>query len=335
MTNTNNQHKIIKSNQSEKDDLKEGMSCNQENMEAIMEEILELLNLDISYKKQISEIENIMNELDSNYPILNLTLASTTLNYKQKNFIITPKGLQNSKRDAIDGIVLFGYERKNKINNSNTDRLYSDLKSEDKNDIEESEDFLFNDFVFPIEERENNNGLYELPTFVIYFNTKDKNYYIKDFNNGVGALMKIKKYKIEGNTLINIGSNYLVVNLEKNKVIIKIFNHTILENNNTKENTGKNCDTKEFNIEKNKNKFISIGRSEKCDIIISDDMLSKVHTCIEYKYKDKSFYLYDGDKKKESTNGTWVFIRNPIKITDNFMFKAEHTLFVANITSNK
>ena len=35
--------------------------------------------------------------------------------------------------------------------------------------------------------------------------------------------MKIKEYKIEGNTLINIGTNYLVVNLEKNKIIIKIF----------------------------------------------------------------------------------------------------------------
>lgn len=298
-----------------------------------MEDILELLNLDISYEKQISGIENIMNQINMNYPILNLTLASTVLNYSQNNYIITPKGLQNSKRGGRDGMVLFGYERNSK--NINTEKSYEDPKSEEKNRIEDSEDFLLNDFVFPIEEKVNNNALYESPTFVIYFNIKDKNYYIKDFNNGVGALMKIKKYKIEGNILINIGSNYLVVNLEKNKIIVKIFNQTILENTNTKDNKGKNCDIKEFYLINDKNLLITIGRSEKCNITIDDDMLSKTHACIEYKFKDKSVYLYDGDIKKESKNGTWVFIGNPIQITDNFTFKAEHTLFVANITNNK
>ena len=326
----NNNHKKVKNK--EIDDINKGMK-NQQNMELIMEEMLDLLQLNISYNKQISEIEYITNQIGINYPILHLSLASTSLNYTQKNYIITPKGLQNSKRGGKDGIVLFGYERKNKNGNLNTEIINNNLNSEEIYEIEDSEDFLFNDFVFPTEEKDN-NGLYEFPTFVIYFNPKDKNYYIKDFNNGVGALMKIKKYKIEGNTLINIGSNYLVVNLENNKIIIKIFNQTILENNNIKKNKGEKCDVKEFSLEKNKNIFISIGRSEKCDITINEDMLSKVHSCIEYKYQDKSFYLYDGDSKKESTNGTWVFIPSPIQITDNFTFKAEHTLFVVNITNN-
>ena len=60
-------------------------------------------------------------------------------------------------------------------------------------------------------------------------------------------------------------------------------------------------------------------------------MLSKIQCCIEYNVNDKCYYLNDGDGKKESTNGTWVFILNPTKITNNFMFKAEHTLFVANL----
>ena len=66
------------------------------------------------------------------------------------------------------------------------------------------------DFSFPLE-KENSINLGEFPSFCIYFNTKDENYYIKDFNIGIGALMKIKKYKIENNILINIGSNYLVI----------------------------------------------------------------------------------------------------------------------------
>jgi len=325
MTNKKNKNKLEKENE----DTNEG-SSNPQNIESIMEEILEILNIQTPYNQRLSEIDNIINQIDANYPILNLTLLSPTLNYKQTSFLITPKGLQNSKRGGKDGIVLFGYERKNKNNNINN------LSSESNNNIEEnSEDFLLNDFIFPIEEKENNNSLYEFPNFAIYFNTKDKNYYIKDFNTGVGALMKIKEYKIEGNTLINIGTNYLVVNLEKNKIIIKIFNHTILENNNNKEQKGKNCDIQEFLIENNKNRLITIGRSVKCDITIEDVMLSKIHTCIEYRAKEKSFYLYDGDNKKESTNGTWVFILNPIQITDNFTFKAEHTLFVANLSNNK
>ena len=45
-----------------------------------MEEILELLNIDIPYNKRLSEIENIINQIDSNYPILNLTIVSPQLN---------------------------------------------------------------------------------------------------------------------------------------------------------------------------------------------------------------------------------------------------------------
>ena len=58
-------------------------------------------------------------------------------------------------------------------------------------------------------------------------------------------------------------------------------------------------------------------------------MLSKIPASIEYQAKTKKFYLIDGDGNKESTNGTWVFILNATKITNNFMFKAEHTLFLA------
>ena len=304
-----------------------------------MEEILDLLNIDNSYNERLTTINNIMNQLDENYPILNISLVSSSLNYNQQNFEINPYGLKNSKRGAKDGIVLFGYEKKNKNNNTNTNtnniNLNTDnLNSDINNNTEENDNFLLNDFVFPVEEREDNYGLYEFPNFAIYFNTKDKNYYIKDFNTGVGALMKIKKFKMDKNTLINIGANYIVVNIEKNKIVIKIFNHTILENKKTEENKGQNCVIKEFTVD-NKNLFISIGRSEKCDVVIDDVMLSKIHTCIEYKPEKNIFYLYDGDAKKESTNGTWVFIINPIKITDNFMFKAEHTLFIATLTNNK
>lgn len=304
----------------------------QDNLEIIMADVLDLLNIKVSYNQRLSQINNIINQVDANYPELNLTILSSTVNYDQINYVITPEGIKNSKRDAKDGIVLFGYDKNCKMN-SNLNR--SNSNSEIKKNLEESEEFILNDFIFPSDGKRDASGLNEFPNFAIYFNVDDQNYYIKDFKTGVGALMKIKKFKMEGSTLVNIGSNYLVINIEKNKIIIKIFNNTILENKNAKENKGPNYDIKEFYIKYNENKLISIGRNEKCDVVLDDAMLSKVHSCIEYDPKDKLFYLYDGDKNRESTNGTWVFILNSFKITDNFLFKAERTLFMATLTNNK
>ena len=289
-----------------------------------MEDILPLLNINTPYKQRISEINTIIKKPNSKYSLLNLTVVSSTLKYPKSVYSISPLGLQNSKRNGKDGIVLFGYERK-KENSSSENNININSETNDESTVK---DFLFNDFIFPIEGNEDNNGIYESPNFAIYYNLEDNNYYIKDFNTGVGALMKIKKYVMEGNTLINIGGNYLVVYIEKNRILIKIFNNSILENTQPKDS---NCDIKQINLEENSNSYTSIGRSQHCDIIIEDMLLSKVQCCIEYNSKTKKIYLCDGDGKKESTNGTWVFILNPTKITDNFMFKAEHTLFVANL----
>ena len=197
-----------------------------------MEDVLALLNIDVSYNERISQISNILHQQKNNYTELDLTVVSSSLNYDQNNYFITPSGLKNSKRNAKDGIVLFGYERKNNIKkesgNINTDNnnIYSNdnINSNINKDLEIIDDFLLNDFVFPIEENEENNGLYEFPNFAIYYNINDGNYYIKDFNTGVGALMKIKKYKMDKNTLINIGSNYLVIYIDKNLIIVFIRN---------------------------------------------------------------------------------------------------------------
>ena len=151
------------------------------------------------------------------------------------------------------------------------------------------------------------------------------------FNIGIGALMKVKKYKIENNTLINVGANYLVISIEKEFLIVKIFNNSILENNN---NHNKKFILKRFKIDK-KDFALTIGRNKKCDISIDDMMMSKVQSTIKYNYKEKNFYLFDGNSQKESMNGTWVYILNPVLITDNFVFKAEHTLFVINVNNNK
>jgi len=282
-----------------------------------MKDILELLKLNNSYNERKKELEEYIIKTKS-YKILNLTVASTSLDFPKSIFSITPYGMLDSESgNNKDGIVLFGYEP--------IDNIEEDIAEEN------SKQFIsIYDFIFPID-KENSTNLFDFPSFSIYFDIKDENYYIKDFNIGIGALMKIKKYKIENNTLINIGANYLVLSIERENLTIKIFNNNILENNSEGE---KKYESKIFKINKNEDKIITIGRSKKCNLSIDDMMMSKVQSCIKFDSKDNSFFLYDGNSEKESMNGTWVYILNPILITDNFVFKAEHTLFVVNIIQN-
>ena len=298
-----------------------------------MEDVLALLNISTPYNERVTEISTLLNKADSKYKKLNLTVISSTLKYDKTNYIITPSGLQNSKRGAKDGIVLFGYEKPKKENNCKMKITDDKININTTNTNNSQNETTVNDFIFPVEHKnEDSKNLYEFPNFAIYYDIKDDNYYIKDFNTGVGALMKIKKYKMDINTLINVGSNYLVIYLDKNKITVKIFNHSILENN---ENAANSCESKIFEFEQDKNKLITIGRSQKCDIIIEDMMLSKIQASIEYNASEQVVYLYDGDTKKESTNGTWVFILNPVIIESNFLFKAEKTLFAATIINSK
>ena len=309
-----------------------------------MQDVLALLNIQISYKERISQVDNLMKQ--KNHKELNLTVISSTLKYEQNTYVITPSGLKNSKRNANDGIVLFGYEKKSVIKkqneNINTDNniysnesLRNNINTNNNNDLDLTNVFNLNDFVFPVEEKEENVGLYEFPNFAIFYNLLDGNYYIKDFNTGVGALMKIKRIELDFNTLINIGSNYLVIYINNDIITFKIFNNsTVSDRKYNDDSIGQNYVTKEYRVKENEDSIITIGRSQKCDIIIEDMMLSKIQAYIEYNSKTKKFYLNDGDEMKESTNGTWVFILKATKITNNFMFKAEHTLFLATLNNN-
>ena len=103
----------------------------------------------------------------------------------------------------------------------------------------------------------------------------------------------------------------MVVKSLDNKALIKLKeeekkqkNTNISENNefnwmqDNKENIGQNYYMKEFQI-RNNNTKITIGRSQKCDIVIEDMMLSKMQTFIEYNSNEECFYLYDGDGEKD------------------------------------
>ena len=162
--------------------------------------------------------------------------------------------------------------------------------------------------------------------FRIYYNNEKKIYYLLDMGVGYGTFYKIEEEAvIKENTIVNIGESYLVFsfskkNLENNQDIneedlfLKIYS-------NEKEN--------EPIIIPSNDKIYKLGRTEKCDIVIKDKMLSREH-CILY-YLDNNWYIKDGNEKDiESTNGTWIYVSEDIEIKEGMKFKSNSCNFLCS-----
>jgi hypothetical protein len=79
---------------------------------------------------------------------------------------------------------------------------------------------------------------------------------------------------------------------------------------------------------------ITIGRSQDCEILIDDNMLSRVHCTIDF--KNEKWYIIDGvineeGNIKNSTNGTWIYAFEDTLIKDKMTFKANHNLFICSL----
>ena len=69
-----------------------------------------------------------------------------------------------------------------------------------------------------------------------------------------------------------------------------------------------------------------------CSIRLEDNSLSRYHCCLYYK---DYWTLLDGNGKKLSTNGTWLYVEQFFEIYDGMIFKAGETLFKSKITNEK
>lgn len=65
-----------------------------------------------------------------------------------------------------------------------------------------------------------------------------------------------------------------------------------------------------------------------CDIRFDDSSLSRYHCFL---YFQEQWMVQDGDGKKFSTNGTWLFTENFSELEDEMVFKAGETLFKAGL----
>ena len=227
-------------------------------------------------------------------PLLDLEILNSWNLPKGFLLHINKYGLENSIRNQNDGFVYFGYFPEDQCQN---------------------EEFLIDYKIYPRDESVIDNK-YIGRHFQIKFNDENLGYYIKDLGLGFGVFIKVnKEMKIKQNLLINIGSNYIIFFLDKNKMTIKVFS---IEKKN-----------EEYSFNGDEDKCVIIGRNNNSDIYIDDKMLSRIQCNICYKDKnEKGWYLKDGSLEGiPSTNHTWFYSAEDTLIYNGMVFKTSHNLF--------
>ena len=152
---------------------------------------------------------------------------------------------------------------------------------------------------------------------------EDGKFYIKDCKEGNGIFLKINPK--------------LLINENNNKLIF-MFNSLLTLKTELKIMTMKFIiyyKNKRFKYDLNEKKIIKVGRSDECDIIISEQAgVSRVQMSFVYNDKTNEFYVYDGNVinesgngNKQSTNGVWLLI-NKMEIFDEMIIKTGMTRIV-------
>lgn len=138
---------------------------------------------------------------------------------------------------------------------------------------------------------------------------------------------------LRDNMLINIGEAYIVVNLLPEGLDDEGPHHTLRMKIFGGSNNGEIYD---FNVNEMQDghREIMMGRTPDCDIRINDKLLSKTQCHVRLFYETESKYrwmLHDGCGGKASTNGTWLYINEDMKIYDGMVFKANQTIFSVSL----
>ena len=160
--------------------------------------------------------------------------------------------------------------------------------------------------------------------FTIKYDNNKKKYYLisnlinKEKFQDLNIFIKLEKdFPISRKYYISLGKvNFSVEVKEINFLELKLY----FEDNK-----------KETIIYDKKKKFIKIGRSKNCDIILKNLEYSRIQTTIYFNEKDKFWYIKDGFGNYKSMNGTWIFINFPWEISFHNEVKIGNNLLELSI----
>ncbi len=317
----NNNNEYEKNNENEND------NYNDSHINTIQANILQdtnsienqnLNNSNIGFRNSLFSINNVnvnQNKQNQNKEILILKLS----NEKKKNYdeIIINQNILTSKKNYIkiikNNLNPITYTFGSKIPKNEKSISSSSFSSSNPDNEEEEVDFLIEDEInikphqFDIE----------------LFNSK---FYMKDFKNGNGIFLKIKKSisiepEVKYTFLIN-NDCYIdfIIQSNSNEVFIDV-------NNKNKE--------KYKYIEK---KSILIGKNKTNDIVLPYiDGISRIQLTFFYDEINENFLIYDGfysfenNNVKPSTNGIWLLINSKFEIKNNMVFRTGKTYIKCSI----
>lgn len=185
-------------------------------------------------------------------------------------------------------------------------------------------------------------------------NPKNSRYLIRDLGIGFGAFARLDRpLELKDNHLLNMGESFIIVNLINDKP-------SKLENEQYSLSSGNNLEKSDSHYMKLRLKLfggpstgevfyfrpddydpenpepttIRIGRSNNCDVVIEDAVLSKMQAHIYFNHEQQCWILMDGAPGgKHSLNGTWLYLNEDFEIYNGLTFKVNQVLFQAHVFS--
>jgi hypothetical protein len=147
--------------------------------------------------------------------------------------------------------------------------------------------------------------------FMIAWRPEQRDFYIVDLEKGTGTFARIDaKLRLLSGQIISFGDTHMFITIgHDSKIQLKFID-------------GPRQDTVlEFTTQDTE---ISIGRMPDCTIRFEDSSLSRYQCTIYY---EEFWSICDGNRGKNSTNGTWVFTDSPYTIHDHMTFKSANKMF--------
>ena len=151
---------------------------------------------------------------------------------------------------------------------------------------------------------------------IIKFNLDDRRYFMRDLGDGSGTFVRLDQpLVLKNGFIISFGYSHMAVNFagdqygpdaSRSGANYKPIQLKFIDGPKTDQTFVYTADQR-----------VLIGRMPSCEIRFDDTQLSRLH-CI--------------DGKKQSTNGTWLFVDELFPVYDQMVFKAGQTLFQATLT---
>jgi hypothetical protein len=157
--------------------------------------------------------------------------------------------------------------------------------------------------------------------FAIIFKKLTNHFSLADLGKGTGTFMKIiEPMLLKSRLIISFGDSHMAVNVQtgSRRQVLDRPTLRILFIDGPKRDQSFSFEPSEAEVK--------IGRMIDCQVRFDETSLSRYQTVIRYE-EQQGWVILDGDGRQPSTNGTWLFLEEPIRIKSGVVFKGGSTLF--------